>query len=85
MKSLAPAIEDLGSYASAPLQLLRIADSALQLRDLGRHRFVLRILESFHRQQLRKVIGIRYPATISNENLYDRTKTQPLRSHLIRS
>ena len=85
MKSLAPAIEDLGSYASAPLQLLRIADYALQLRDLGRHRFVLRSLESFHRQQLRKVIGIRYPATIFYEKLYDRTKTQPLRFHLIRS
>ncbi|RQM10964.1 hypothetical protein DD237_008436 [Peronospora effusa] len=46
---------------------------------------VLRSLESFHRQQLRKVIGVRYPATISNEKLYDRTKTQPLRFHLLRS
>ena len=36
---------------------------------------VLRSLECFHRQQLRKVIGVRYPATISNARLYDRTKT----------
>eukprot|EP00644_Phytophthora_capsici_P006316 jgi/Phyca11/117195/e_gw1.32.409.1 len=46
---------------------------------------VLHGLESFHRQQLRKVIGVRYPDTISNDKLYDRTKTQPLRFHLLRS
>ena len=39
VERMAPAIEDLGSYAPAPLQLLRIADSALQLRDLSPHRF----------------------------------------------
>ncbi|KAL3666471.1 hypothetical protein V7S43_019057 [Phytophthora oleae] len=44
---------------------------------------VLRSLESFHRKQLRKVIGVRYPDTISNDKLYDRTKTQPLRFYLL--
>ncbi|CAH0477599.1 unnamed protein product [Peronospora belbahrii] len=43
------------------------------------------VLESFHRQQLRKVIGVRYPDTISNAKLYDRTQTEPLRFHLLRS
>ncbi|KAL3658079.1 hypothetical protein V7S43_016922 [Phytophthora oleae] len=39
VESLASAIEDLGSDASPPLQLLCIADSTLQLRDLGPYRF----------------------------------------------
>ncbi|KAL3665004.1 hypothetical protein V7S43_010179 [Phytophthora oleae] len=39
VESLALAIEDLGSDASPPLQLLCIADSTLQLRDLGPYRF----------------------------------------------
>ncbi|KAJ8524821.1 hypothetical protein ON010_g16295 [Phytophthora cinnamomi] len=42
-------------------------------------------LESFHRQQLRKVIGIRYPDWISTDKLYRRTKTEPLRYTLLRS
>ena len=46
---------------------------------------VLRSLESFHRRQLRKVIGVHYPNTISNDQLYVRTKTEPLRFHLLRS
>ncbi|KAL3659645.1 hypothetical protein V7S43_015320 [Phytophthora oleae] len=39
VESLAPAIEDLGSDASPPLQLLCIANSTLQLRDLGPYQF----------------------------------------------
>ncbi|OWZ24091.1 hypothetical protein PHMEG_000940 [Phytophthora megakarya] len=45
----------------------------------------VKVHESFHRQQLRKVIGVRYPSTISNDKLHKRTKTEPLRSHLLRS
>ena len=45
--------------------------------------FVLHSLGSFHRQQLRKVIGIHYPATISNNKIYDRTETQPLHFHFL--
>ena len=44
---------------------------------------VLRSLESFHRRQLRKVIGVHYTNTISNDQLYVRTKTEPLRFHLL--
>ncbi|KAJ8550665.1 hypothetical protein ON010_g10405 [Phytophthora cinnamomi] len=42
-------------------------------------------LESFHWQQLRKVIDIRYPDWISTDKLYRRTKTEPLRYTLLRS
>jgi hypothetical protein len=40
-------------------------------------------LDAFHRRQLRKVIGIKYPRIISNESLYMRCNTQAL-SHTIR-
>jgi hypothetical protein len=40
-------------------------------------------LDAFHRRQLRKVIGIKYPRIISNEWLYMRCNTQAL-SHTIR-
>jgi hypothetical protein len=40
-------------------------------------------LDAFHRHQLRKVIGIKYPRIISNESLYKRCNTQAL-SHTIR-
>ncbi|RQM14515.1 hypothetical protein DD237_008450 [Peronospora effusa] len=46
---------------------------------------VLQSLESLYRQQLRKVVGVRYPATICNDKLYARTETQTLRYHLLRS
>ncbi|GMF39143.1 unnamed protein product [Phytophthora fragariaefolia] len=42
-------------------------------------------LESFHRQQLRKVIGVTYPNRIPNDKLYDSTGTEPLRYHLLRN
>ncbi|OWY97257.1 Endonuclease Reverse transcriptase, partial [Phytophthora megakarya] len=42
-------------------------------------------LERFHRQQLRQVIGVRYPDWISNDKLYDRTGTEPLRYVLLRN
>jgi len=35
-------------------------------------------VEAFHRQQLRKVIGIRHPAIITNRNVYRRTESEPL-------
>jgi hypothetical protein len=35
-------------------------------------------LNSFHRKQLRQVLGIYYPHRISNEKLYEVTKTRPL-------
>lgn len=35
-------------------------------------------LDSFHRRQLRKVIGIRYPEVISNQALYTTTDSVPL-------
>ena len=44
-----------------------------------------RSIESFHRRQLRKVIGVHYPNTISNDQVYVRTKTEPLRFHLLHS
>ena len=39
-----------------------------------------RRLNSFHRRQLRKVIGIQWPHKISNEKLYKITGTKPLSS-----
>ncbi len=35
-------------------------------------------LNSFHRKQLRKVVGVHWPHTISKKKLYNLTKTQPL-------
>ena len=35
-------------------------------------------LDSFHRRQLRSLIGIRWPQTISNAALYKRCKAQPI-------
>ena len=35
-------------------------------------------LEAFHRKQLRAVLGIHYPERISNDDLYQRTKSEPL-------
>ncbi len=37
-----------------------------------------RKLDSFHRKQLRIVLGIRYPTIISNKSLYEKTKEIPL-------
>ena len=41
-------------------------------------------LDSFHRQQLRAVIGVKYPHIIRNEALYKRTGSKPL-SRIIQS
>ena len=35
-------------------------------------------MDAFHRKQLRKVIGIKYPTTISNKNLYSKTGEKPI-------
>ena len=35
-------------------------------------------LNSFHRQQLRKILGIFWPHKISNEKLYIKTNTKPI-------
>ncbi|XP_065195763.1 uncharacterized protein LOC135827165 [Sycon ciliatum] len=40
-------------------------------------------LDSFHRRQLRSLIGIRWPQTISNNALYARCESQPI-SHTIK-
>ena len=42
-------------------------------------------LDSFHRRQLRTVIGVRYPNKISNEDLYARTNSEPLSHELFRA
>ena len=42
-------------------------------------------LDAFHRRQLRAVIGVRYPDKISNEDLYDRTKSVPLSHELFQA
>ena len=34
-------------------------------------------IDSYHRRQLRKVIGIRWPNKINNKDLYERTKVTP--------
>ena len=39
-------------------------------------------LDSFHRSQLRQLIGIRWPHRISNKALYRRCKCEPLNTHL---
>ena len=64
--------------------MLRIAASPLQLREWYITDSVLHSLESFYHQQLRKVIGVHYPATISNDKLYDSTETHLLLFHLRR-
>ncbi|XP_071948710.1 uncharacterized protein [Antedon mediterranea] len=40
-------------------------------------------LDTFHRQQLRKIIGIRFPDRISNINLYRRTGTKPISLEIV--
>ena len=35
-------------------------------------------LDSFHRKQLRRVLGIRYPAKISNKSLYKKCEQTPI-------
>lgn len=38
----------------------------------------LKELDCFHRKQLRRVLGIRYPRIIKNEKLYEKTQSVPL-------
>jgi len=40
--------------------------------------YLLQLLNSTHRRQLRKLLGIFYPKTISNANLYKKTHSQPI-------
>ena len=35
-------------------------------------------LDSFHRRQLRQVLGVKYPMKMRNEKVYERTETRPL-------
>ena len=35
-------------------------------------------IDSFHRKQLKQMLGIKWPHKIRNEKLYEKTKTQPL-------
>ena len=35
-------------------------------------------LDAFHRRQLKSLLGIRYPDTIHNSDLYNRTKSTPM-------
>ena len=35
-------------------------------------------LDSFHRKQLRQILGVKYPTTMENEKVYKVTKTKPL-------
>jgi hypothetical protein len=39
-------------------------------------------LDAFHRQQLRSLLGIQYPDTIHNDDLYKRTKSVPISEEL---
>ena len=48
--------------------------TAVHQRNVGDQRK----LNSFHRRQLRKVIGIQWPHKISNNKLYKITRTKPL-------
>ena len=50
----------------------------VQLQNLGCVKGWQRKLNSFHRRQLRKVIGILWPHKISNNKLYKITETKPL-------
>ena len=42
-------------------------------------------LDAFHRKQLRKVLNIHYPTTISNQSLYKICNERPLSNHIIES
>ncbi|KAG6611604.1 putative EndonucleaseReverse transcriptase [Phytophthora cinnamomi] len=42
-------------------------------------------LESFHRRQLRQVLGVRYPRRISNAALYKRCNARPLRYRITKA
>ena len=40
-------------------------------------------LDSFHRRQLKRVLGIRWPHRISSRNLYKKINTKPLSIEII--
>ena len=42
-------------------------------------------LDAFHRKQLKRVLGIRYPDIISNEQLYKRTESRPLSGEMFKA
>ena len=42
-------------------------------------------MDSFHRRQLRRVMGIKYPTTMRNTAVYERTKTKPLSVDITKS
>ena len=46
---------------------------------------VIKSLESFHRAQLRRVLGIHYPEHVSNASVYSRCECKPLRYNLLKA
>ena len=63
------------------LQLYRSLVKSILLYNCGTWamtKFDEKKMDSFHRQQLRRVIGVHYPRTISNTKLYKHTRSQPL-------
>lgn len=46
---------------------------------------VLKALESFHRSQLRRILGVYYPDHLSNKDVYSRCKCHPLRYDLLKA
>ena len=44
-----------------------------------------RVLDAFHRQQLRQLIGKKYPNKISNKNLYNRCEERPISLDILKS
>ena len=46
---------------------------------------VIKALESFHRSQLRRILGIFYPDHLSNKDVYLRCKCHPLRYDLLKA
>ena len=63
-------------YKSFVLPVLLYNVATLALTETLEHK-----LDVFHRKQLRHVVGVRWPATISNEKLYKITDSAPL-SHV---
>jgi len=60
-----------------PILTYNMAAWGLTASQLGR-------LDSFHRKQLRNVIGVKYPQIVRNDDLYRRTSSVPL-SELVKS
>ena len=42
-------------------------------------------IDTTHRKHLRKIIGIKWPDTISNADLYERCRTRPISDRIVKS